>query len=450
MSLSSYRTTLLLLQRPVSRTDEEKKKKKKKKKEVRPVRLDGSIDPKVLVSLTMGKGRPQQQQQQQRLSWRTVGILYLAILGVTQFVRTSSAFSPTTTTWSCGSARDSKQFGNIRTRLFLEFDNTDNTNNNNEDDSDFMASLRSRLTQVSDQETKMPIVALDPIVPRQVMKIEVVNDIPFLELIKTRITQEKPTFGMVGMATLATTGQTLPLQNGVEVEIVGKPQAVLAQDNTKDKDTTSNNDGRDDTNVSSSSLGNGLRLELKAKRRFRITGEFSTSPYGWSEARVRFLDSQQEEREEESSYNHPPSVRTLDDNDSSPQEDDDDDDDTVVDRMSLARAMSRAREFTSPNMQYGGQSLVDRWIELARQHEHTPGQIDQLLKDIGPIPSEDESPSERAFWIGALINPLPGMGVAMEIRPQLLMARTAEERVLVARQGLLGSIKHMDGTEPLF
>jgi len=274
-----------------------------------------------------------------------------------------------------------------------------------------MASLRSRVQQVADRETKMPIVALDPMLPRQVLKIEVTDDKQFIELVKTRIEQEKPYFGMIGLATLAKTGQTLPLQNGVEVEIVGNPVPIAG----------------------------GLRLALRATRRFRITGEFDQAEQGWSEARVRFLDSKEEERQEEEIYLKRSTLGSGEGGD-----------EREIDPMSLARAMSQAREFTSPNANMpGGRSLVDRWIELAKQNERTPGQIDQLLKDLGDIPPDDQ-PSERAFWVGALINPLPGMGVAMEIRPQLLMARTTEERVLVALQGILSSIKHMDGSVRLF
>lgn len=263
------------------------------------------------------------------------------------------------------------------------------------DNDDFMSSLYSRIQKVEDKETKMPIVALDSILPRQILKIEVTNDVNFMELIKERIKQEKPYFGMVGVATLQSTGQTLPLQNGCQVEIVGNPIP----------------------------MENGLRISLKAGRRFRITGEFQQE--GWNEARVEFLDSKKEETTEEEGSSE--------------------------EKMSLARARSRALEFTSPNMNMpDGASLVERWIELARQNERNPGQIDQLLEDIGEIPSEEEPASERAFWVGALINPLPGLGVAMEIRPQLLMARSAEERVLVALQGILASIKHMDGSAPLF
>jgi Lon protease-like protein len=251
------------------------------------------------------------------------------------------------------------------------------------------------MEQVADQDTKLPIVVIDTMLPRQVLKIEA-NEDSFTRLVKTQLEKENPVFGMVGLATLST-GQTLPLQNGVEVEIVGMPKVV------------------EGTPL-------GLRVELRAGRRFRITGELDTAKEGWTQARVRFLDSKQEEEAEEKG----------------------------AEPIALARAMSLAREFTAPNVNMkDNASLVDRWIELARQKERNPGQIDQLLKDLGKIPPVTE-PSERAFWVGALINPLPGMGVAMEIRPQLLMARTAEERVGTAIAGILASIRHMDGTKTLF
>jgi hypothetical protein len=88
---------------------------------------------------------------------------------------------------------------------------------------------------------------------------------------------------------------------------------------------------------------------------------------------------------------------------------------------------------------------VDRWIALAKDNERQPGQIDALLESLGDIPPEHE-PTERAFWIGALINPLPAMGVAMEIRPALLSAKTALDRIEIASDGLVRSIKHMDGS----
>ncbi len=66
---------------------------------------------------------------------------------------------------------------------------------------------------------------------------------------------------------------------------------------------------------------------------------------------------------------------------------------SIGDRLSVARAISKSKQFTQPNMNMNGSSLVDRWIELARENERIPGQIDTLLKQLGDIPEEH---TERA------------------------------------------------------
>ncbi len=259
-------------------------------------------------------------------------------------------------------------------------------------DDDFMASLKSRMEEVQDLETKCPLVVLDCMLPRQVMKIQVKNPL-LMELVRNQMEKENPTFGMLGMAIL-NTGEKINLTTGVEVTIKEKPLFV------------------DDS----------VLLVLKAGRRFVITGELDNTEQGWTEARVKYLDSgEQEEKEVQGE-----------------------------DRMAVARAILKAKELTSPNANMkNNNSLIDRWIELAKENEKQSGQIDQLLEDLGEIPAEDE-PSERALWVGALINPLPAMGVAMEVRPALLTATSAEKRVEVACDGILKSIRHMDGSAPMW
>ena len=50
---------------------------------------------------------------------------------------------------------------------------------------------------------------------------------------------------------------------------------------------------------------------------------------------------------------------------------------------------------------------------------------------------------DRALWVAALINPLPALGVALEIRPAALAASTALERVEVVKRGLQDSIARL-------
>ena len=287
--------------------------------------------------------------------------------------------------------------------LFRSEDEDEDEDGSSSSSSFDMKSLQSRMAQVQDSDSKLPIIVLDTMLPRQTLKIEVENDI-FQRLVKHLMENENPNFGMVGLATLATTGETIPLQNGVEVEIVGTPKVVDGQEQNPD-----------------GTKGKALRVKLVAKRRFRIKqDELTTVPEGWTAARVEFFDaSAQEETEHENKIEQ-------------------------QDPLSLARAIQQAAQLTKAD-----KNLIEKWISLARKKEQFPGQVDQILKDLGPIPPPEE-PSNRAFWVGALINPLPGMGVAMEIRPLLLMAQNAEERVGIVLNQIQDSIAHMDGTKPLF
>lgn len=251
---------------------------------------------------------------------------------------------------------------------------------------DFMSSLKTRMNEVTQQDSKLPLVVLDSMLPRQVLKITVKNGL-LMELVRTRLQEENPFFGMTGLARLKT-GQKVHLKSGVEVEIAGKPKVTEA----------------------------GLQLELKAGRRFRVEGDVEATPNGWTQATVQFLNPSEEDALEW-------------DGD---------------DPMTMARAMQNAKTFTDPNAntQDQAKSLVDTWLELARSKERQPGQIDQLLESLGEIPSWEE-PTDCAFWVAALINPIPALGVAKEIRPQILSAKTAEQRTQIALDGILNSIVYM-------
>jgi len=252
-----------------------------------------------------------------------------------------------------------------------------------------MVPLRLRISEVTESATKLPFVLLESMLPRQVLRIQVDNPL-LTELVLDRLRRETPVFGMLGVVNLET-GQKVHWKYGVEVEIVEKLFMEKG----------------------------GIRLELKAGRRFSIVGDIETAEQGWTEGRVQFYDSGEQEAEELNGK----------------------------DFMAVERAILKSRELTKPNSD--NMSIIDRWIKLARENEKVTGQIDNLLKEIGQIPSEDE-PTERAFWVGALINPIPSMGVAMEIRPKLLTAKTTEQRVQVALDAIHKSIRHMDGTERMW
>ncbi|KAL7539407.1 hypothetical protein ACHAXR_009271 [Thalassiosira sp. AJA248-18] len=341
---------------------------------------------------------------------------YSRIICLERRVQSSSSFRRSPSHLFSESASNNNDFDD-----FAEFSSTQLSTESDEGDHNdsFLSSLQSRVQQVQDDSNKLPLMILDTMLPRQILQIQIQH--PTLKsLMKHRVGQETPTLGMLGMAKLSS-GQTVPLKTGVEVEIIQMDKAT-------------------DKPLPSNTLDNGEEpwdISLRAGRRFTIEGEVNKNDEGWTEAHVKFLDSTTEEEKEVQQYSKP-SISMADESGISST--------ATGDRLSVARAISKSKQFTQPNMNMkNSASLVERWIELAKENERHPGQIDALLGQLGEMPPEHE-PTERAMWVGALINPLPSMGVAMEIRPALLVSKRAEERVQVALDGILKSIRHMDGS----
>lgn len=87
-------------------------------------------------------------------------------------------------------------------------------------------------------------------------------------------------------------------------------------------------------------------------------------------------------------------------------------------------------------------SLVDTWRALVRDtgRERQPNQLELIEKHLGPRPGV-EKPARLACWVAGLINPIPALGVAYEIRPAMLMASTVGDMIGVAHKGISLSIK---------
>lgn len=92
--------------------------------------------------------------------------------------------------------------------------------------------------------------------------------------------------------------------------------------------------------------------------------------------------------------------------------------------------------------------LVEQWEAAVRagSWERRPGQLALVREQLGPAPPSSQ-PGALAAWIVALINPLPALGVAPEMRPALLTASNPLERVRVAREGLEASLKYLQAAE---
>ena len=337
---------------------------------------------------------------------------------------------------------------------------------------------RAASEEDGEPETMLPLFYLDPMLPRQRLQLNIFE--PRYRLMVRRCLEGSRRFGMLGvewLTPLRHMGQR-GVRHGVEVEIVeNAPQA----------------DGR-------------FHIEVLAGRRFEIIGG-TWEQDGYAMATVRWIvppslrparsavrgpapagaATVTRDRDSESNGNAgergdigeylaaPPDDADADTEDANEGVADSDSalagsgpaspsarSDRDGDRASLDDA-------TCIEMAAALDALVEEWKELLStgRWERFHGQLGRSLADLGPMPPATDLDGtlhatipvippyklishrgagvvERSLWVGALINPLPGLGVAMEVRPLLLAAGdNPGEMVQIALEGIRGSIAHM-------
>lgn len=73
--------------------------------------------------------------------------------------------------------------------------------------------------------------------------------------------------------------------------------------------------------------------------------------------------------------------------------------------------------------------------------------IKNVVQELGPRPTS--SPTAFCYWATALMNPLPPLGVSLEIRGSMLEAATLQQRLNILERGLIRSIDNLKGIRPL-
>lgn len=84
--------------------------------------------------------------------------------------------------------------------------------------------------------------------------------------------------------------------------------------------------------------------------------------------------------------------------------------------------------------------LFAEWEELVSRF--APGRLERAKAELGAAPPF-ERPADYAIWAAALVNPLPPLGVAPEIRPATLAAADAAERLRIVKGALEASVEHL-------
>lgn len=231
---------------------------------------------------------------------------------------------------------------------------------------EILTSSSTKTTEEQDDSVSndFPIFYLDPMLPRQQLELNIFE--PRYILMISRCLEGSRRFGMVRAPRYGVTaGAPGDQRHGVEVEIV---ESQLRP-------------------------GGRIHILVRAKRRFVMTGD-ERGLDGYTVVNVQWLD-----------------LPTT----SSEAEEQDRDQTTASSEMD-ERMLQLAEELLP---------LVEQWKSLVAsgRWQRYGGQLATLLQELGPIPDANDVAGavDRALWVGSLINPLPGLGVAHEIRPALLL-----------------------------
>jgi hypothetical protein len=93
---------------------------------------------------------------------------------------------------------------------------------------------------------------------------------------------------------------------------------------------------------------------------------------------------------------------------------------------------------------------VKQWVQCVINSEATDAAgMKSRMDDLGVMPDEDDM-TKRALWTAALINPLPALGVCLEIRPAMLSCGNDYDRMVLVCQALQSSMDHLSGKQRLF
>lgn len=119
----------------------------------------------------------------------------------------------------------------------------------------------------------------------------------------------------------------------------------------------------------------------------------------------------------------------------------------VVEGRSPDRELSVEQTVEAKRLHSEIPDLVQEWLQwLYKTGRATPESMEPRLPGT-TMPNEI---SARAVWAAALVNPIPALGVCLEIRPSMLVCQNDLERVKLAHASLKASIDHLSGKQRLF
>lgn len=85
-------------------------------------------------------------------------------------------------------------------------------------------------------------------------------------------------------------------------------------------------------------------------------------------------------------------------------------------------------------------SSLENWKALVQSER--PDLLATILRDLGPMPAPNR-PGSFALWAAALLNPLPPLSVAPEIRVDVLAAESAHEALCIVKAAIENSVQYL-------
>uniref|UniRef100_A0A6T8L222 Lon N-terminal domain-containing protein n=1 Tax=Hemiselmis andersenii TaxID=464988 RepID=A0A6T8L222_HEMAN len=249
-----------------------------------------------------------------------------------------------------------------------------------------LAGLYKRVAKAKSTVTEVPLIVMDSMVPRQKLKFSADPQM------KALIVEEGiKVFGMLAV-------------DPVKRKVTSYGSTVEIQDEVMDGDT--------------------FTCVFVARKRFKLLGD-PWKPENGSHvmSKIEYVDDMGDEETDEGA--------------------------DAAEKM--AKIVAEADREADLALSEELEGLVDRWkgLVVSTGREREPNQIDKILMDIGDMPPADK-PFDRALWVAALINPLPALGVSLEIRPAVLCSPTASNALQIVHGGLTTSIAHLDGSKPMW
>jgi len=318
--------------------------------------------------------------------------------------------------------------------------------------------------------TPLPLFYLDPMVPRQVMQLNIFEHRYLLMI--SRCLEGSRHFGMVGFMSR----RMIAERRRRRMRQAAESSSPTSNNNNNNNNTDPEDDDDDDEALSmvygveveiveSSPQPTGtMHIQVKAKRRFKIVGD-TWRQDGYTMSNVQWLSLPAAE-----CTNMPLGLESFESSDLANAGGDNAvaDGETSPSHAALSESQT-AQTIPSTDSSENGTNaqdtaaraiqlaqalgpLVDEWkaLVVAEGWQRYHGQLAQTINTIGPMPEANDvrGAVDRALWITALINPLPGMGVAPEIRPDVLESAAAVDRnyvplLLVVTHGMRKSIEYL-------